>query len=148
MVQEVLHLMGTEIRNTNVSRLVLLKQQSHCCPCVNVVDILPPKPAIFHRPMHMVEIKIAHTQILDGVVDRSLHDVRIMTQKQISFIEDASSSSQCMYSRIIPQLTRDPQVLPAQSSLRQPLSDASTHRLLIPVSFRAVDVSIADLDSV
>lgn len=60
MIEKVLHLMRAEVGHPNMAGLVLGQQQTHCTPGIHVIDVLSAEPAVLHRPVHMVEVKIAY----------------------------------------------------------------------------------------
>ena len=59
MVQQILHLVRREVRYTNVSCVVLLNEQDHGTPCVDVIDVLAAEPAVLDWPMHVVEVEVS-----------------------------------------------------------------------------------------
>ena len=100
---------------------------------------------VAYRPMHKIQIEILQVKILQGLLEPSFDESRIlMTNTAISSISPPLNHSHDLL--IIPQLRSNPYILSGEIGLLQPIGDTLAHGFLIPVCGGTVDLPIAGLD--
>lgn len=81
-----------------------------------------------HRPVHQVQIQIFQAELLQRLAQALFDRLRIAVV-------------------VVPQLACDPDVLPRQAHLLQPLGDTLPNSNLVSICSSGVDVAVAGLNS-